>query len=152
MAVPSAQVFRASYSPRLSHAPDLVQWIRDEGGFIHEGLKLENDGFTGLGLVSSRPISAGIEIISLSRHIPLSLPLLDAHPDDTDSLLLYIARGLPSKYPFSISLFFFSNILNNGVPYISFPFRKWLILRACTCQRVIRVSNLEEKTNNRRIN
>jgi hypothetical protein len=72
-----------------------VQWIRDEGGFVHKDLKLENEGSTGLGLVSSRPISAGTEIISLPRHIPLSLPLLDAPPNDTDSFLLYMAGDLP---------------------------------------------------------
>nr|ADE77120.1 unknown [Picea sitchensis] len=91
-------VFRASYSPRLSpNAPDLVQWIRDEGGFVHEGLKLENESFTGLGLVSSTPISAGTEIISLPRHIPLSLPLVGAPSDQTDSLLSYISAYLPVR-------------------------------------------------------
>jgi len=91
-------VFRASYSPRLSpNAPDLVQWIRDEGGFVHEGLKLENESFTGLGLVSSTPISAGTEIISLPRHIPLSLPLVGAPFDQTDSLLSYISAYLPEE-------------------------------------------------------
>lgn len=91
-------IFRASYSTRLSpNAPDLVQWIRDEGGFVHQGLKLENEGSSGIRLVTSRPISAGTEIISLPRHIPLALPPLDAGADHTDAVLIDLARRLPEE-------------------------------------------------------
>lgn len=100
-------IFRASYSTRLSanardlvlspDAPDLVQWIRDEGGFVHEGLKLESEGSSGLGLVSSKAISAGTKIISLPRHIPLALPPLDAGLNQTDAILLRVAEVVPKE-------------------------------------------------------
>lgn len=91
-------IFRASYSTRLSpNAPDLLNWIRHEWGFVHPGLKLENEGSSGIGLVTSMPISAGEEIISLSRHIPLALPPLHAGPDHPDAVLIDLARRLPEE-------------------------------------------------------
>eukprot|EP01018_Ginkgo_biloba_P038165 Gb_41393 [translate_table: standard] len=91
-------VFRASHSTRLSpNAPDLMQWIRHEGGFVHQGLRLDDGGPSGLGLVSSQTISAGTEIISLPRHIPLALPPLDSAPDHPDAVLIDLARRLPEE-------------------------------------------------------
>ncbi|KAH9295074.1 hypothetical protein KI387_038662, partial [Taxus chinensis] len=89
---------RALYSTRLSpNAPDLIKWIRDEGGFVHQGLRLDNEGSSGLGLVSSRFITAGTNLISLPRHIPLALPPLDSAPDHPDAVLIDLARRLPEE-------------------------------------------------------
>lgn len=83
---------------------DLVQWIRDEGGFVDEGLKLESEGSSGSGLMSSKVISAGTKTKSLPCHIPLALPPLVAGPNQTDAILLRLAEVLPriATTPFSM--------------------------------------------------
>ncbi|XP_020584435.1 histone-lysine N-methyltransferase setd3 isoform X2 [Phalaenopsis equestris] len=61
----------ASSSRVVLHPPDLVQWIRREGGFVHPMLRITNQGSDGLGVSSLSKIPAGTDLITLPGHIPL---------------------------------------------------------------------------------
>ncbi len=77
--------------------PNLVQGIRDEGEVIRENLRMENDGCLGLCLVSSKSISAGSQIIPLLRHIPLTLPPLNADPTRIDAILHRLVEAMANR-------------------------------------------------------
>ncbi|KAK3222229.1 hypothetical protein Dsin_009254 [Dipteronia sinensis] len=86
-----------SYHTRLvRHPPDLLKWVKREGGFVHQALKIspqqQDDNTYGLGLVASQDIPKGSLLISLPHHIPLKC---DA--DAADSVLLNLARQVPEE-------------------------------------------------------
>ncbi|TXG57040.1 hypothetical protein EZV62_018353 [Acer yangbiense] len=77
----------ASYHTRIvPHPPDLLKWVKREGGFVHQALKIspqqQDDTTYGLGLVASQDIPKGSLLISLPHHIPLKF-----EADDADSRL-----------------------------------------------------------------
>lgn len=55
----------------VPHPPDLINWVRREGGFVHPAVKIAEDGTTGLGLVASAEIPKGSDLIALPAHVPL---------------------------------------------------------------------------------
>ncbi|XP_030447985.1 uncharacterized protein LOC115670766 [Syzygium oleosum] len=62
----------ATHPARLvPHAPDLIKWVRREGGFVHEAVKIAQDGLGGLGLAAADKIPKGSDLIALPRHVPL---------------------------------------------------------------------------------
>ncbi|KAF5737766.1 Rubisco methyltransferase family protein isoform 3 [Tripterygium wilfordii] len=86
----------ASYPARLvPHPPDLIKWVRREGGFVHEAVEISQDGPNGLGLVASQGIPYGSELIVLPNHIPLKF--LSDDSDGADSVLVNLARQVPEE-------------------------------------------------------
>lgn len=62
----------ASHPTRLvPHAPDLIKWVRREGGFVHEAVKIAQDELNGLGLAAADKIPQGSDLIALPHHVPL---------------------------------------------------------------------------------
>lgn len=55
----------------VPHPPDLINWVRREGGFVHPAVKIAEDSTTGLGLVASAEIPKGSDLIALPDHVPL---------------------------------------------------------------------------------
>ncbi|XP_058078500.1 uncharacterized protein LOC131226792 [Magnolia sinica] len=85
------------YPTRLaSHPPDLIRWVRREGGVVHKGLKIADVPSLGLGLVASQEISKGSELIALPNHLPLSFR---DSPDanGSDGALIEIASCVPEE-------------------------------------------------------
>ncbi|RZC61487.1 hypothetical protein C5167_023225 [Papaver somniferum] len=87
------------YTDRLvSNPPDLIGWVRKEGGFVHKGLKLVDEESNGIGLVSSEDIPKGSDLISLPSHLPLKFQSLESGDEDSlDSVLIQLARQVPGK-------------------------------------------------------
>ncbi|KAH6792690.1 Rubisco methyltransferase family protein [Perilla frutescens var. hirtella] len=76
--------------------PDLIKWVRREGGFVHQSIKiafLEEDKPNGLGLglglVASENISKGSDLIILPHHIPLRF--------GESSALTHLAQHIPEE-------------------------------------------------------
>ncbi|CAA0841421.1 Rubisco methyltransferase family protein [Striga hermonthica] len=86
------------YPTRLvPHPPDLIKWVRREGGFVHHSVKIAyledakpNGLGLGLGLVASEDIPKGSDLISLPHHIPLRF-------DGESSTLIELARHVPEE-------------------------------------------------------
>ncbi|GER29819.1 rubisco methyltransferase family protein [Striga asiatica] len=84
------------YPTRLvPHPPDLIKWVRREGGFVHHSVKIAylkdakpNGLGLGLGLVASEDIPKGSDLISLPHHIPLRF-------DGESSTLIELAQHVP---------------------------------------------------------
>ncbi|CAN1297196.1 Actin-histidine N-methyltransferase [Linum perenne] len=92
----------SSYSSRLvAYPPDLIKWVRREGGFVHQAVKISQDESNGLGLVASQPIAKGSQLIALPDHIPLKFGAssrMDAAGDDVAaSVLANLARPVPEE-------------------------------------------------------
>ncbi|KAM5566882.1 hypothetical protein ABKV19_015146 [Rosa sericea] len=89
----------ASYPGRLApHPPDLIKWVRREGGFVHEAVKIAQDTSFGLGLVASEEIPKGSELVVLPEHVPLrSGPLESDGGDGADAVLANLARQVPDE-------------------------------------------------------
>ncbi|KAH9746177.1 SET domain-containing protein [Citrus sinensis] len=89
----------ASYHTRLvPHPPDLVKWVKKEGGFVHQAVKIfpqEDNETYGLGLVASQDIPKGSLLIALPDHIPLKFES-DAG-DGADSVLVDLASQVPEE-------------------------------------------------------
>lgn len=76
--------------------PDLIKWVRREGGFVHQSIKiafLEEDSPNGLGLglVASDDIPKGSDLIILPHHIPLRFEAKDGE----SYALTHLARHIP---------------------------------------------------------
>lgn len=90
------------YPSRLvSQPPDLIKWVRREGGFVHKSIKItyleeenRNGLGLGLGLVASEDIPKGSDLITLPQHIPLRFEVKDGEP----STLTDLARYIPGTY------------------------------------------------------
>ncbi|KAH9746179.1 SET domain-containing protein [Citrus sinensis] len=93
----------ASYHTRLvPHPPDLVKWVKKEGGFVHQAVKIfpqEDNETYGLGLVASQDIPKGSLLIALPDHIPLKFES-DAG-DGADSVLVDLASQVPVYFDMS---------------------------------------------------
>ncbi|XP_024991872.1 fructose-bisphosphate aldolase-lysine N-methyltransferase, chloroplastic [Cynara cardunculus var. scolymus] len=89
----------ADATPRLvANPPDLVKWVRREGGFVHPSVRIAESGPYGLGLVASEEIPKGSELIALPEHIPLRFPLVDSDGgDESYSNLVNLARHVPEE-------------------------------------------------------
>ncbi|MCL7042690.1 hypothetical protein MKW94_007371 [Papaver nudicaule] len=88
------------YTDRLvSNPPDLIGWVRKEGGFVHKGLKLVDEESNGVGLVSSEDIPKGSDLISLPSHLPLKFQSLESGDggDGLESVLIQLARQVPEE-------------------------------------------------------
>ncbi|KAG7032561.1 Histone-lysine N-methyltransferase setd3 [Cucurbita argyrosperma subsp. argyrosperma] len=100
---PLSSASMASVSPSLSsrlvpHPPDLIKWVRREGGFVHQSLKIAQDGDTGLGLLASDHIPKGSELIVLPHNLPLRFDSPEAgDTEEADSILVNLARQVPEE-------------------------------------------------------
>ncbi|XP_073282570.1 uncharacterized protein [Primulina huaijiensis] len=81
----------------VSMPPDLIKWVRREGGFVHQSIKIahsESDqNELGLGLVASNDIPKGSELIALPHRIPLKFE--DENEDFP--ILTNLARHIPEE-------------------------------------------------------
>ncbi|KAL6189897.1 hypothetical protein ACLB2K_036298 [Fragaria x ananassa] len=89
----------ASYPGRLApHPPDLIKWVRREGGFVHEAVKIAQDASFGLGLVATDEIPKGSELVVLPEHVPLRFGSLESDGGDVaDAVLANLARQVPDE-------------------------------------------------------
>lgn len=84
----------------VSQPPDLLKWVRREGGFVHQSVKIafleeEKPNGLGLGLVASDDIPKGSDLIVLPEHIPLRFEAKDGE----SSALTHLARHVPGMLP-----------------------------------------------------
>ncbi|KAK1279145.1 hypothetical protein QJS04_geneDACA018804 [Acorus gramineus] len=94
----------SNVAPRLvPYPPDLIGWVRREGGFVHRAIKVRDDVTHGLGLVASEGIPTGSELIALPDRLPLrwSPQDLDAG-DGPGSVLANLARQIPDLPRFNL--------------------------------------------------
>ncbi|XP_028113733.1 actin-histidine N-methyltransferase [Camellia sinensis] len=89
----------SSPAPRLvPHPPDLINWVRREGGFVHQAVKISQVDLYGLGLVASEEIPKGSDLIALPDHIPLQFGSLELDGGDAaHSVLVNLARQVPEE-------------------------------------------------------
>ncbi|EEF36417.1 conserved hypothetical protein [Ricinus communis] len=88
----------ASITRLVSHPPDLIKWVRHEGGFVHQAVKISQDGRNGFGLIVSEAIPKGSELIVLPDHIPLKFGPLDLEgADGPPSVLVHLAQKVPDE-------------------------------------------------------
>ncbi|XP_034685297.1 actin-histidine N-methyltransferase [Vitis riparia] len=83
----------------VPHPPDLIKWVRREGGFVHQAVTIAPSADScGLGLVASQDIPKGSDLIALPHHIPLRFSSLESEGVDTiDSVLVNLARQVPEE-------------------------------------------------------
>ncbi|KAG6520908.1 hypothetical protein ZIOFF_017970 [Zingiber officinale] len=104
---PAAEVFactrrrlmcRAAASRLVPHPPDLVRWVRREGGFVHPNITVSDRGPYGLGVVATGDIQPGSELIALPSHLPLFFERCP-HNDDGGghSTLMQLALRIPDE-------------------------------------------------------
>nr|XP_015895374.2 actin-histidine N-methyltransferase [Ziziphus jujuba var. spinosa] len=88
-----------SYPTRLvPHPPDLIKWVRREGGFVHPAVRIAQDTSNGLGLLASEEIPKGSDLIALPDQIPLRFtPLESDGGDGLHSVLIDLARQVPEE-------------------------------------------------------
>ncbi|KAL3635945.1 hypothetical protein CASFOL_020492 [Castilleja foliolosa] len=91
-AAASACLYPARLVPQ---PPDLIKWVRREGGFVHHSIKVANleeekTNGLGFGLVAADDIPKGSELISLPQHIPLRF-------DEQSSTLIDLAQHIPDE-------------------------------------------------------
>ncbi|KAL2233278.1 UNVERIFIED_CONTAM: hypothetical protein Sindi_1507800 [Sesamum indicum] len=96
-AAASACLYPARLVPQ---PPDIIKWVRREGGFVHQSIKIAyleeekpNGLGLGLGLVASEEIPKGSDLIILPQHIPLRFDAKDGEP----SALIDLARHIPEE-------------------------------------------------------
>ncbi|CAI0387765.1 unnamed protein product [Linum tenue] len=83
------------YGSRLApHPPDLIKWVKREGGFVHQAVKISHDA-TGFGLFASQPIPKGSQLIALPDHIPLKFA--SGGDGAAPSVLANLARHVPEE-------------------------------------------------------
>ncbi|XP_021746830.1 histone-lysine N-methyltransferase setd3-like [Chenopodium quinoa] len=80
----------------VPHPPDLLKWVRKEGGFVHESIKIAQVPSYGLALVASHEIPKGSDLIALPPHLPLKF---DDSIDGSASspILTELARQIPEE-------------------------------------------------------
>lgn len=89
-----AAAVSASNPARLvPHPPDLLKWIKREGGFVHEAVTITQDTTYGLGLVASGGIPKGSDLIVLPEHVPLKFQ--SDKDDEADSVSLPLSNRVP---------------------------------------------------------
>ncbi|MBA0834599.1 hypothetical protein Goarm_006937 [Gossypium armourianum] len=91
-----AAAVSASNPARLvPHPPDLLKWIKREGGFVHEAVTITQDTTYGLGLVASGGIPKGSDLIVLPEHVPLKFQ--SDKDDEADSVSLPLCNRVPEE-------------------------------------------------------
>ncbi|MBA0718116.1 hypothetical protein Golax_005878 [Gossypium laxum] len=91
-----AAAVSASNPARLvPHPPDLLKWIKREGGFVHEAVTITQDTTYGLGLVASGGIPKGSDLIVLPEHVPLKFQ--SDKDDGADSVSLPLSNRVPEE-------------------------------------------------------
>lgn len=93
-ATSTSVIFNARLVPQ---PPDLIKWVKREGGFVHKALKIaqteQSDGF---GLVATEEIPKGSDIIVLPEHIPLKFGDSEADGESgAHSALVNLAQHVP---------------------------------------------------------
>ncbi|XP_057481085.1 uncharacterized protein LOC130768097 [Actinidia eriantha] len=87
-----------SPSRLIPHPPDLIKWVRREGGFVHQAVKIAQVDPYGLGLVASEEIPNGSDLIALPHHVPLKFGSLESDGGDgAYSVLVNLARQVPEE-------------------------------------------------------
>ncbi|XP_038977085.1 actin-histidine N-methyltransferase-like [Phoenix dactylifera] len=84
----------------VPHPPDLVRWVRREGGLLHPKLKIADHPYHGLGVVATDDIPQRSELVVLPSHLPLRLrrdPEPDGGGEGPDSVLSQLARRVPEE-------------------------------------------------------
>ncbi|KAJ3694849.1 hypothetical protein LUZ60_000226 [Juncus effusus] len=80
-----------SASRVVPHPPDLIRWVRREGGSVHPSIALADHPTDGLGLISVGEIPAGSELIELPGHLPLRWT------NGADGMLHKLAERIPEE-------------------------------------------------------
>ncbi|KAM0952759.1 putative [histone H3]-lysine(4) N-trimethyltransferase chromatin remodeling SET family [Dioscorea sansibarensis] len=75
--------------------PDLIRWVRREGGFVNPKLKISDMGAHGLCVVASEDIPEGSDLIALPSHLPLRFK--KSPESDGDSTLFELALRIPEE-------------------------------------------------------
>ena len=100
----------ACHSGRLvPHPPDLIKWVRGEGGFVHQAVRIAPSADScGLGLVASQDIPKGSDLITLPHNIPLRFSSLESeNVDAVHPVLANLAGQVPgTKLVFHIDFNF----------------------------------------------
>lgn len=82
----------------VQHPPDLIKWVRKEGGFVHQSVKIAQVDPYGLGLVAYDEIPKGSDLIALPHHVPLQFGSIETDGGDgAYSVLANLARQVPGK-------------------------------------------------------
>ncbi|KAK9277133.1 hypothetical protein L1049_006672 [Liquidambar formosana] len=82
----------------VPHPPDLIKWVRREGGFVHHAVKIAEADPYGLGLVVSEEIPKGSDLIALPDHLPLRFGSLESSGEDAlEPVLVSLARQIPEE-------------------------------------------------------
>ncbi|KAG5532075.1 hypothetical protein RHGRI_026627 [Rhododendron griersonianum] len=80
----------------VQHPPDLIKWVRKEGGIVHQSVKIAQVDPYGLGLVASDEIPKGSDLIALPHHVPLQFGSIETDGGDgAYSVLANLARQVP---------------------------------------------------------
>lgn len=88
----------AVYPSRLvAQPPDLIKWVKTEGGFVHKSIKVAQGDTFGLGLVASEDIPKGSDLIALPQHIPLKFDGSTSESENSHSALIKLAQHVPGK-------------------------------------------------------
>lgn len=77
--------------------PDLIKWVKTEGGFVHKSIKIAQGDSFGLGLVASEEIPKGSDLIALPQHIPLKFSGSSSEPENSHSALVKLAQHVPEE-------------------------------------------------------
>ncbi|KAH7839362.1 hypothetical protein Vadar_003183 [Vaccinium darrowii] len=96
----AAAATSSSSSPArlVQHPPDLIKWVRKEGGFVHPAVKIGQVEPYGLGLVASDEIPKGSDLIALPHHVPLQFGSIESDGGDVSySVLVNLARKVPEE-------------------------------------------------------
>lgn len=107
MLIPSLTRFRpltcaatgtAASSPAriVPHPPDLLKWVKREGGFVNDAVNITHDTTNyGLGLFASAEIPKGSDLIVLPDHVPLKFQSDNNKDDEASSILLHLSNQVP---------------------------------------------------------
>ncbi|XP_049385905.1 uncharacterized protein LOC125850022 [Solanum stenotomum] len=88
----------AVYPSRLvAQPPDLIKWVKIEGGFVHKSIKIAQGDSFGLGLVASEDIPKGSDLIALPQHIPLKFDGSSSESENSHSALIKLAQHVPEE-------------------------------------------------------
>ncbi|KAJ9708525.1 hypothetical protein PVL29_000522 [Vitis rotundifolia] len=81
----------------VPNSPDLIKWVRREGGFVHQAVRIAPSAGS-CGLVACQDIPKGSDLIALPHHMPLRFSSLESECVDTiDSVLVNLARQVPEE-------------------------------------------------------
>ncbi|KAK4736356.1 hypothetical protein R3W88_000053 [Solanum pinnatisectum] len=88
----------AVYPSRLvAQPPNLIKWVKSEGGFVHKSIKIAQADSFGLGLVASEDIPKGSDLIALPQHIPLKFDGSSSESENSHSALIKLAYHVPEE-------------------------------------------------------